>query len=429
LEEIMKIAKMSRTFLLSLLIAVIAVSIDAGMFIPAQAAPVASRASAIFSSEDPFNSATLNPVWHWYREDPSHWSLTAAPGYLRIMTQPKDTWAGSENAPLLLRPVPPSSGENFAIQTRVRITPTENFHQGGLIVYADDPNSVRFTYAYINGPRFEFAKEVAGNFQPIQVAAPAGVNNFHLRITKQGTDYVAHYSQDGINWSLIGAHQNVNLASPDVGLLALNGVGWTLVEIPADFDYFRLTTFSFKDVVPTYWAWDFVERLYAAGITGGCGSNPLAYCPESTVTRAQMAVFLLRGIHGSSYNPPAAGSGTGFTDVAPTYWSAAWIKQLAAEGITGGCATDLYCPESPVTRAQMAVFLLRSKYGAAYTPPAVGASTGFTDVDPTYWASAWIKQLVAEGITSGCGAGTYCPEAPVTRAQMAVFLVKTFNLP
>jgi hypothetical protein len=59
----------------------------------------------------------------------------------------------------------------------------------------------------------------------------------------------------------------------------------------------------------------------------------------------------------------------------------------------------------------------------------VGASTGFTDVDPTYWAAAWIKQLVAEGITSGCGAGTYCPENPVTRAQMAVFLVRTFNLP
>jgi hypothetical protein len=50
-------------------------------------------------------------------------------------------------------------------------------------------------------------------------------------------------------------------------------------------------------------------------------------------------------------------------------------------------------------------------------------------VDPSYWAAAWIKQLVAEGITAGCGAGAYCPEAAVTRAQMAVFLVKTFNLP
>ena len=73
-----------------------------------------------------------------------------------------------------------------------------------------------------------------------------------------------------------------------------------------------------------------------------------------------MAVFLERGIHGSSYAPPAVGGNTGFNDVPTNYWSAAWIKQLAAEGVTGGCGTNLYCPESPVTRAQMAVFLIRT---------------------------------------------------------------------
>jgi CSLREA domain-containing protein len=186
---------------------------------------------------------------------------------------------------------------------------------------------------------------------------------------------------------------------------------------------------TFWDVPLNYWAWNYVERLYAAGITGGCATSPLQYCPEGTVTRAQMAIFLLRGRHGSSYNPPAVGSSTGFGDVPTTYWAAAWIKQLAAEGITGGCGGGNYCPEGVVTRAQIAVFLLRAKHGAGYTPPAVGGSTGFTDVPTTYWAAAWIKQLVAEGITSGCGAGTYCPENPVTRAQMAVFLVRTFNLP
>jgi subtilisin family serine protease len=186
---------------------------------------------------------------------------------------------------------------------------------------------------------------------------------------------------------------------------------------------------SFADVPMNHWAWSFVERLHAAGITEGCVLSPLQYCPESTVTRAQMAVFLERGVHGASYSPPEVGGSTGFSDVPTTYWAGAWIKQLAAEGITGGCGSGNYCPEAPVTRAQMAVFLLRSKYGATYNPPAVGSSTGFSDVDPTYWAGAWIKQLVAEGITAGCGSGMYCPEAPVTRAQMAVFLVRTFNLP
>jgi hypothetical protein len=77
----------------------------------------------------------------------------------------------------------------------------------------------------------------------------------------------------------------------------------------------------------------------------------------------------------------------------------------------------------------MAVFLLKSKHGANYAPPAVGSGTGFTDVLPDYWAAAFVKQLVVEGITAGCGNGNYCPEDPVNRAQMAVFLVRTFSLP
>jgi hypothetical protein len=194
-------------------------------------------------------------------------------------------------------------------------------------------------------------------------------------------------------------------------------------------DTSALAPWIFSDVLDSYWAWNHVERLYHEGITGGCGLSPLRYCPEDVVTRAQMAVFLLRGIHTSAYAPPGAGAGTGFGDVLTTYWSASWIKQLAAAGITAGCGNGNYCPEHPVTRAQMAIFLLRSKYGASYTPPDAGSGTAFGDVPSSYWAASWIKQLVAEGITSGCGSGNYCPENPVTRAQMAVFLVRTFNLP
>jgi hypothetical protein len=194
-------------------------------------------------------------------------------------------------------------------------------------------------------------------------------------------------------------------------------------------DVTLVTTQTFSDVSLKYWAVDWIKRLYSAGITGGCVANPLAYCPEGPVSRAQMAVFLERGIRGASYNPPAVGGSTGFGDVAPLYWSAAWIKQLAVDGITGGCVNGNYCPEGSVTRAQMAVFLLRSKYGSSYNPPPIGTITGFSDVPANYWAAAWIRQLVAEGITAGCGSGNYCPEAPVTRAQMAVFLVRTFNLP
>ncbi len=198
-----------------------------------------------------------------------------------------------------------------------------------------------------------------------------------------------------------------------------------------DIGAFEFTTTSvkssiFADVPADHWAANWIERLYQSGITGGCQASPLLYCPDAAVTRAQMAIFILRGIHGSAYTPPVA-SGVKFGDVPDSYWAAAWIEQLASEGITGGCGNGNYCPDAIVTRAQMAIFLLRAKHGAAYMPP---AGTGvFADVPVSYWAASWIEQLAAEGITSGCAVDSYCPDQNVTRDQMAVFLVRTFGLP
>jgi hypothetical protein len=190
--------------------------------------------------------------------------------------------------------------------------------------------------------------------------------------------------------------------------------------------FVNIPTATFTDVATDYWAWSFIERLYAAGITSGCSTNPLAYCPEASVTRAQMAVFLLKGLHGTSYTPPTA-TGTVFGDVPTTNIYAPWIEQLALEGITAGCGNGNYCPDETVTRAQMAVFLLKSKHGTAFTPlDPIGI---FGDVPTTSIYAPWIEQLATEGITAGCGNGNYCPENSVTRAEMAVFLVKTFNLP
>jgi len=180
---------------------------------------------------------------------------------------------------------------------------------------------------------------------------------------------------------------------------------------------------TFGDVPADHWAYSFIETLAANGITSGCGGGN--YCPGGSVTRAQMAVFLERGMNGSSYSPPAA-TGNVFLDVGAGDFAASFIEQLSADGITAGCGNSNYCPDSVVTRDQMAVFLLRAKYGAGYSPP---AATGvFGDVPVDYWAAGWIEQLAAEGITAGCGGGNYCPNAQVTRDQMAVFLVRTFGL-
>lgn len=178
----------------------------------------------------------------------------------------------------------------------------------------------------------------------------------------------------------------------------------------------------FDDVPLDHWAFSFIETLALSGITGGCGDGN--YCPDSPVTRDQMAVFLERGINGADFVPPPA-TGAVFGDVSANDFAAAFIEQLFVDGITGGCGYGDYCPSLPVTRAQMAVFLLRAKYGSGYLPPApIGI---FTDVPLGSFADAYIEQLAAEGITGGCGDGNYCPNDPVSRAQMAVFLVRTFG--
>jgi hypothetical protein len=184
----------------------------------------------------------------------------------------------------------------------------------------------------------------------------------------------------------------------------------------------------FADVPITHWAYSWINRLYASGVTSGCSTNPLSYCPENSVTRAEMAKFLEKGMNGSTYTPPS-GFGTVFVDVSLSDWAVNWIERLYADGITSGCSTGplKYCPDDYVTRAQMAKFLLLAKHGNGYTPP---TATGiFTDVPITHWAVAWIEQLSHEGITSGCASGYYCPESYVTRSQMAKFLVLTFGLP
>ena len=180
---------------------------------------------------------------------------------------------------------------------------------------------------------------------------------------------------------------------------------------------------SFADVAPANGFYAAIENLFHNGVTAGCTAS--SYCPSSPVTRAQMSVFLLKGKLGRAYLPPPA-SGAVFADVPAGGFAAAWIEDLADSEISAGCGGGLFCPNNAVTRAQMAVFLLKAKYGSAYTPP---AATGvFLDVPPQNSFAPWIEQLAAEGVTAGCGGGYYCPGSPNTRGQMAVFLTKTFGL-
>ena len=133
-----------------------------------------------------------------------------------------------------------------------------------------------------------------------------------------------------------------------------------------------------------------IEWLAAEGITKGC--NPpynTLFCPNQVVTRGQMAAFLSRAL---GYGPaPDAG----FTDTVGHVF-AADIDKLAAAGVTKGCnppANDQFCPDNPVTRGQMAAFLVR-----AFDYSTVDSGIAFTDIGGIVFETD-ILRLATEGVT------------------------------
>ena len=97
------------------------------------------------------------------------------------------------------------------------------------------------------------------------------------------------------------------------------------------------------------------------------------------------------------------------------------IEKIAEAGITAGCGGDNYCPGESVTRGQMAAFINR-----ALGLPS-GGDAGFVDVTGTFEAD--INAIAAAGITTGCSPNRYCPGDSLTRAQMAAFIARAFDLP
>jgi hypothetical protein len=168
-----------------------------------------------------------------------------------------------------------------------------------------------------------------------------------------------------------------------------------------------------------------IITIYDVGITKGCGSD--LYCPDATVTRGEMALFLSRLWSLSAFAPTPYGD-AGFADVSGLSADMQGaINQIAELEITDGIAPDRYGPEQPVTRWQMALFLTRLWSDAGLAFPVTRTAT-FMDI-ATLPADVQlaINELSALGITTGTGPGTYDPSGLVTRGQMAAFLARMLN--
>ena len=154
-----------------------------------------------------------------------------------------------------------------------------------------------------------------------------------------------------------------------------------------------------------------IQWLITSGISVGCAES--YFCPTRVVTRGQMASFLARAL-----NLPVA-SGDFFTDDTGSIFEAD-INRVAAAGITGGCASSSYCPSGFTTRAQMATFLTR-----ALGLPGSPTDYFLDDLGSIHENS--INAVALAGITRGCTASAFCPDATVTREQMAAFMYRVFS--
>ncbi len=145
------------------------------------------------------------------------------------------------------------------------------------------------------------------------------------------------------------------------------------------------------------------------------------FCPDDAIDRKTMAVWVVRMLDGQE---PAAVSESRFNDVSSDSFYAPFIERTFALKVTTGCGDGSgFCPDNPVTRGQMAVFLSR-----AYDLPD-GPDPGFSDVPVDAWYARDVAKLVVSGITKGCGDGTgFCPDWDTTRAQMATFLWRAIGL-
>lgn len=166
-----------------------------------------------------------------------------------------------------------------------------------------------------------------------------------------------------------------------------------------------------------------IEAIRSASITEGCDPVGDRYCPARSVTRAEMAAFLVRALGLSELTP----SVPTFVDVPAGAWYSGFVERLVEQKITVGYGDGRFGPNDLVTRGAMAVFLVR----ALGEQPVTTFSGVFADVAAGAYYSGHVERIAQLEITRGCDTDPlrYCPNGAVNRAEMASFLARAFDLP
>lgn len=307
---------------------------------------------------------------------------------------------------------------------------------GQVLSYGSTP-IVSAYYSSSNGGRTENAGEAWGSSRPYLISKddpwslePINPNDFWVS-TRSAASVASAVGLDSVTEVAVaerfssGAARTVEVWGTDDGVATSTTIpGKTLASrLGLKSHYFNVSwqgapapaaapppVLPFDDVAgSTHTA--AIVALHDAGITKGCTEG--SFCPNDSVTRAQIASFLVR----AAGWPPATGDH--FSDDGGSVHEPN-INTMFEQGITNGCEAGLFCPNDRLKRYEMAVFLVRSLDGLE-----PGGPDAFTD-DDGRWYEDYVNSLAAAGITLGCSQGRFCPNDTVTRAQMASFLYRAF---
>ncbi len=223
---------------------------------------------------------------------------------------------------------------------------------------------------------------------------------------------------------------NVRDSLPDIGASEYTGSTPTFTDVPITYSE------TLNGVI--FLLYPYIQVLYDEGYTAGCNANPLRFCPDRTMSRAEGAVFMLRANFGSTYIPPAEPWGTFADDWSMGPWAEKWAEGMWAEGMTAGCQyppenpTKMFCPWDQFPRVQAAVFGLRIKYGMSFTPSAASGTLFADSSEIPAWGTSWAEKSYLDGLLPSCGTQggkpLFCPNMLVDRAWAAYVIVNAKGL-
>ncbi len=237
-------------------------------------------------------------------------------------------------------------------------------------------------------------------------------------------DDLAILHWDGVEWiDITISHDTVNNIicgqTDSLSPIALYGIRRTrFPDVPA---------WGFgADGLDPHWAYYHIMACVEAGIVAGYQDG--TYHPTSAVTRDQMAVYIARALAGGDENVPSCGCPPTFPDVDAEHWALDYVEYAVDQNVVAGYGDGSYHPEHQVNRAQMAVYIARSRGWVAVDDDMTTAPEVFPDVPAGYWAGTAVQACADNGVAHGYLDGNYYPDNVVTRDQMAVYIARAFEL-